>query len=121
MTTTEELYQIADELRAVAAMGLQFATNGYEKERYERVMKASAHLIAVIEHHSLDDTYARFRDNLFHLSPLVGVEVAVFRDEKLLLVQRRDDELWALPGGLVEVGETLAQAATRELWEEANV
>ena len=120
-SSVEELYQIADELRAVASMGLRFAANGYEKEKYKRVMKASTRLIAVIENRSPDETYTRFCDNLFHLNPLIGVEVAVFRDGRLLLVRRRDDGLWALPGGLAEVGETLVQAAVRELWEEAGV
>ncbi|MGH2457904.1 MAG: NUDIX domain-containing protein [Chloroflexota bacterium] len=40
---------------------------------------------------------------------------------KLLLIRRHDDGLWALPGGLVEVGETLAEAAERELWEEVGI
>ena len=121
MPSLEELYQIADELRGVAALGLQFDANEYERERYERVMKVSARLVAAIENRSSDEIYAHFHDNLRHISPLAGVEAVVWRDGKLLLIQRRDDGLWAMPGGLVEVGETLAQAAERELWEEANV
>src|SRR5690606_17923777 len=46
---------------------------------------------------------------------------AVFRNGEILLIQRRDDGCWAMPGGVVEVGESLAQAAERELWEEAGV
>jgi 8-oxo-dGTP pyrophosphatase MutT (NUDIX family) len=121
MLSLEEFYQIADELRAVAALGLQFTANEYDLERYARVMKASARLIAAMENRSSDEIYSQFHDNLMHISPLAGVEAAVFRDGKLLLIQRRDDGLWAMPGGLVEVGETLAQAVERELWEEANV
>ena len=121
MSTTEQLYQIADELRAVAAMGLRFGTNGYDTERYEHVMRASARLVAAVESRSPDEIYTQFRDDLLHLSPLAGVEIAVFHASRLLLVQRRDDKLWALPGGLCEVGETLAQAAERELEEEAGI
>ena len=43
------------------------------------------------------------------------------QDDKILLIKRHDDGLWAIPGGLVEVGETAAEAARRELWEEAGV
>ena len=36
-------------------------------------------------------------------------------------MQRSDNRLWAMPGGMVEVGETAAQAAEREFWEETGV
>jgi 8-oxo-dGTP diphosphatase len=44
-----------------------------------------------------------------------------------LLLQLRDDKapyhpnVWGLPGGAVEEGETPAEAAVRELWEEASI
>jgi len=117
----EDLYQIADELRAIASLGLNFADSGYDKERYERVLKLSARLVAAIENTPVENTYTQYLDNLAHLSPLLAVEAVVIRDEKILLIQRQDDGLWAVPGGLAEVGESLAQAAERELWEEAGV
>ncbi len=118
---TQELYQIADELRAVACLGLRFAENDYAAERYQRVLAASARLVGVIERRSPDEVLAQFQDNLLHVSPLVGAEAAVFREGELLLIRRADNGLWALPGGLTDVGETLAETAYRELWEETGV
>jgi 8-oxo-dGTP pyrophosphatase MutT (NUDIX family) len=120
-SSTEELYQIADELRAIASLGLNFAQNHYEVENYERVLALSARLIAALEQRSPEEVGRQFKDNLLHVSPLAGAEAAVFRDGQLLLIRRQDDGLWALPGGLVEVGETLGEAAGRELWEEAGI
>jgi ADP-ribose pyrophosphatase len=42
-------------------------------------------------------------------------------DDKVLLVQRKDTGLWALPGGFVDHGETASQAARRELAEETGI
>lgn len=51
-----------------------------------------------------------------------AVTVAV-RDEngRLLLIQRSDNGLWAMPGGALEVGETVAHAAAREVLEETGI
>lgn len=54
--------------------------------------------------------------------PLIGVAaVARSRDGRYLLVHRTDTNSWALPGGTLDWGETLRDAITRELYEEAGV
>lgn len=40
---------------------------------------------------------------------------------RLLLVHRRDNDRWALPGGAIELGESVAQAAIREVREETGI
>lgn len=55
--------------------------------------------------------------------PLVGVGALIWRADtaQVLLIQRGREPslgLWALPGGLVEIGETLADALIREVAEE---
>lgn len=115
------LYHLADELRGIASVGLRFCENGYDKERYQQILHASARLVGLVENRAEEEIYAQYEGNLDHLSPVLCVEAAVFRDGKILLIQRRDNGLWAMPGGLAEVGETPAQAAERELWEEAGV
>jgi ADP-ribose pyrophosphatase YjhB (NUDIX family) len=121
MPFQQELYLIADELRATAAQGLRFTDGGYDRERYEKIMKASARIVGILENQPAEAILTQFLDNLYHISPVLCVESVVMRDGKMLLIQRQDDGLWAIPGGLAEVGETPAQAAERELWEEAGV
>ncbi len=53
--------------------------------------------------------------------PILGVNVAILQDQKVLLTRRRDFEVWCLPGGEVDPGETLAQAALREAQEEVGL
>jgi 8-oxo-dGTP diphosphatase len=56
--------------------------------------------------------------------PIVGVGGVVFIDERVVLVKRRYAPLagrWSLPGGVIEVGETLHDALRRELREEIGI
>jgi len=56
--------------------------------------------------------------------PCLAVGAIVFRDGRVLLVRRGQPPAegeWAIPGGSVEVGETLQQAAQRELLEETGI
>lgn len=51
----------------------------------------------------------------------LGVTVAVLQGDSILLTKREDLEVWCLPGGGVEIGESLAQAAVRETREETGL
>lgn len=56
--------------------------------------------------------------------PVVAVGAIVFRNNRVLLVRRGQapsQDLWAIPGGRVELGETLQEAAEREILEETGV
>lgn len=51
-----------------------------------------------------------------------SANVAVTNDAgEILLIRRSDNDNWALPGGAVDLGESLAQAAVRETREETGV
>lgn len=56
--------------------------------------------------------------------PFVGVGAVIVRDGKVLLVKRKYEPLagqWSLPGGAVEVGETLEACLVREMLEETGL
>ena len=56
--------------------------------------------------------------------PFLAASLAVFREGEVLLASRGRApfiDVYTLPGGLVETGETLAEAALRELFEETGV
>ena len=56
-------------------------------------------------------------------NPLIssGATVAVIKDKQILLNLRPDTKTWGIPGGSLEVGETLEETAKRELKEETNL
>ena len=119
----QEALQIADDLRGIAAFGLNFARAGsHDEERWQLVLAASARLAALAgDERTADELLARYRANHFDIGPLASGEAVVMRDGKLLLIRRTDDGLWALPGGITDPGETLAQSARRELLEETGL
>lgn len=60
----------------------------------------------------------------FPEAPLVGVGAVVVKEGRVLLVRRGNEPLkghWTLPGGMLEVGETLVQGVAREVREETGL
>jgi ADP-ribose pyrophosphatase YjhB (NUDIX family) len=51
----------------------------------------------------------------------LGVSIAIIHDRRILLIKRADFEVWALPAGEIDVGETPTQAAIREAREETGL
>jgi len=60
----------------------------------------------------------------FPARPIVGIGVAVLRDSGVLMIRRGrppGEGAWSLPGGAQKLGETVEQAARRELAEETGL
>ena len=55
MPHADEIYAVADELRSIANMGLHYAVNDFDAERYRKVLTASARLVAALEQRQVDE------------------------------------------------------------------
>ena len=56
--------------------------------------------------------------------PQLGISVMCWKKDQVLLIKRGQEPFkgqWSLPGGLVHLGETMAEAAVRELQEETCI
>jgi mutator protein MutT len=60
----------------------------------------------------------------FPAAPLVGVGAVIVQDGRVLLVQRGTEPArgrWSIPGGLIDIGESLTDAVIREVREETGL
>jgi ADP-ribose pyrophosphatase len=71
-----------------------------------------------------DSTAPRTIKRQYPDRPIVAVGAAVCRDGRVLIVQRGkapSKGVWTVPGGAVDLGETMRQAAAREVLEETGL
>jgi ADP-ribose pyrophosphatase YjhB (NUDIX family) len=50
-----------------------------------------------------------------------GATIAIIQEGRVLLIKREDFEVWGLPAGMNDPGESIAQTALREAWEETGL
>jgi ADP-ribose pyrophosphatase len=63
-------------------------------------------------------------DRLYPEHPIVAASAVIIREGKILLIKRGHEPnkgRWSIPGGRIELGETVYEAAQREVFEECNI
>src|SRR4029077_14277038 len=120
MRPSEQLRFWAHELAAMSRTGLEFATNDYDRDRFERTARIAEGIASMVIDHEF--TPARpYLDDVGIATPKVGCSVAAFDDVgRVVLIKRADNGRWALPGGYAEVGSPPSENALRELHEETG-
>lgn len=119
--TATRLAQVADQVRTIARNGLAYGTNPYDIDRYERLLKVAAELLSMVATQPLEEIERVFVTDIGLHTPLTGVDAAIFDEAgRVLLIQRADNRMWAMPGGAAEVGDSPAENAAREVWEETG-
>jgi ADP-ribose pyrophosphatase YjhB (NUDIX family) len=117
---SEQLRFWAHELGGMAKTGLLHAHDSYDRDRCERILaiaESLANLTIGVEF-TPDRPYL---PDIGIPTPKVGCSVAAFDGEgRAVLIQRSDNERWALPGGYAEIGSSPSANALREFREETG-
>jgi ADP-ribose pyrophosphatase YjhB (NUDIX family) len=120
MRPSDQLRFWAHELAAIAATGLEFAENDYDRDRFARTRVIADGIAGLV----IDPAFTPERPYLADVgivTPKVGCSIAAFDDAgRVVLIRRADNGRWALPGGYAEVGQTPSESAIREMREETG-
>src|SRR5262245_56099183 len=106
----------------MARIGLTYATDPYDRERYERLLDLASAGYGIALSLPPQEVRARLAADLGYVTSKVGADGAIFDDsDRLLLVQRADDRCWGLVSGWVDVGEDPTVTVVREIGEEIGM
>lgn len=116
-----DLLEAARQLQAISQTGLEYATNDFDRERYEKVGALAMQLMSAASGHPASSLAQSFVYEKGYATPKIDVRAAVFStDGRILLVREQADGLWTLPGGWADVGDSPAANAVREVKEESG-
>jgi len=110
----------ARELQAIAQIGLHYAQDTFDRERYTRIRELAAEITSTHSGLPAAEVLANFDLQPGYATVKVDVRGAVLRDGQLLMVQEWTDKLWCMPGGWADVGDPPSAMVEREVWEETG-
>jgi ADP-ribose pyrophosphatase YjhB (NUDIX family) len=109
-------------VRAIAQTGLHYATDPFDRDRYEQLLALTAREYADRAGIDVAEVRARFAKDLGYATAKVGADAAMFDEhDRILLVRRVDDGRWGLVAGWVDANETPEQTVVREIAEEVGL
>jgi ADP-ribose pyrophosphatase YjhB (NUDIX family) len=114
------LLDLCREIQAISKSGLAFSKDVFDIERFKQLEEIAAEVISKHSVHSKEFINKVFSAEAGYSTPKIDVRSAVFNDGKLLMVKERASRAWTLPGGYVDVNESLSTAAEREVLEESG-
>ncbi len=109
-------------LKNIADIGLLYASDAYNRERYTELHEISLKLLGRLTGTPLSkigDFYAPIID---YPTPKVDIRALVLNEKnQILLAQERSDGNWSLPGGWADIGLSAREVAAKEVFEETGL
>jgi ADP-ribose pyrophosphatase YjhB (NUDIX family) len=112
--------RFAQRIQAIAQTGLTYASDPYDRERYEELRGIAVQMASGALALPAEAVRVALASAEGYPTPKVDVRAVVFRAEELLLVRERRSGRWTFPGGWADVGDTPSLAAERETLEESG-
>ena len=116
----EQWLKLVIEIQSLAQNGLTYSNNIYDIERYERLRDISAEMLSMKTNFSVEKVKELFCNKTGYQTPKLDTRAVVFKDNKILLVHENNGT-WSLPGGWVDVLESVKSNTIKEVKEETGL
>lgn len=110
----------AKELQFIAQAGLTYTRDPFDEERFARIREIAAEMMSVQSGLPLEQVKDLFCNETGFQTPKLDTRAAIFKDNKILLV-KENNGTWSMPGGWVDVLETVKSNTVKEVKEEAGL
>ncbi len=102
-------------------LGLTYANNEYDTERYKELEQISFELMNMVTEHPLEILITYFHNKKEYITPKVDIRSVIFNPKgQILLVKEKSDGRWSLPGGWADIGLSPTEVAVKEALEETG-
>jgi ADP-ribose pyrophosphatase YjhB (NUDIX family) len=109
-------------IQALAEIGLHYAENTFDRERYEELQEIALQMLAQITDVPIEKIMPVIQEKNGYKTPKVDVRAVVFNEKnQILLIQEKVDGLWAIPGGWSDISYSPSEVAEKECFEEAGI
>lgn len=109
----------AIELQFISQAGIAYSKDPFDLERFERIREISAEIMSLKSGWNLDKVKNVFCNEIGFQTPKLDTRAAIFRNNKILLVKEKNGT-WSLPGGWVDVNESIRSNTIKEVKEESG-
>lgn len=109
------------ELQAIAQTGLYYSKNIYDTEHYQRIRIITAEMMSKVSDLPIETIKDLFCNETGYQTPKMDTRAAIFQEDKILLVKEKSTNTWSLPGGWVDVNESVKSNTIKEVREEAGL
>ena len=120
MAADQKWLDWAMKLQSIAQAGLFYGKDVYDRERYEQIRDISAEMLSYRSELPVETVKTLFCNEVGYQTPKLDTRAAIFQNGKILLVQENNGT-WALPGGWVDLFESIRSNTEKEVKEEAGL
>lgn len=110
----------AKELQFLAQAGLTYTKDAFDKERFERIRTIAAEMVSAGCDLPVEKVKDLFCNETGFQTPKLDTRAAIFDGDRILLVKERNGT-WSLPGGWMDVTESVKSNTVKEVKEEAGL
>ena len=108
------------ELQFIAQGGLTYSKDVFDIERFERIREIAAEMLSLQSEIPIEKVKNLFCNETGFQTPKLDTRAAIFKDDKILLVKEKNGT-WSLPGGWVDINQSIKTNTEEEVKEEAGL